>query len=885
MPWLSRLARRMRLAADRPAAERDMDEEMRLHLDAAAEELERERGLTPAEARREALLAFGGVERFKEEGRDARGGRWLDDLRQDLRFGVRSARRAPLFALLVVATLALGIGANAAVFGVVKSVLLDPLPYADAGRLVRVHASKKDGTFDRLTLSAGAVVDVAERQRSFSDVGVFLPFELEVAYVSDGGPRPLSGALAGFGFFQTLGVPAALGRTLGADDVQSGAPPAAVMSHAAWQRLFGGDSSVIGRPIQLNGAAYDLVGVLPASFISPMGEIDVWMPLDLAPHLQDPVRVRRRSWLGLVARLAPGVSLDAAQRELAAMSVDFEREHPGPDGDALVSMTVIPLRDDMVGDTRTQLLVLMASAGLVLLIACANLAGALLSRMLSRRREFAVRLALGAGRTRLIRQLVTESTMLALAGGALGVLLAVAALGALRGLAIRALPSYADLTLDPGTVAAAAVLALVTGIVLGLAPALSVGRGSTQATLREEGRGSSESRRSRHLRGALVAGQIALSVSMLAGAGLLVRSLVAMTGASLGFDPASVLTATIQLPDGRYGSTAARIRFHEQLTDRLRAVPGVRDAAIASARPGAVLSNEGFSIEGRQSAPGDAKPFVLYASVSDGYFTTLGIPLLRGRTFETSDRTDAPPVVVISDAMARRHWPAGDAIGARVRLGPDPDAPAAEVVGVVGDVRNGIAVLDAEPIVYASARRDPWVNLLLVRTERDPLAVVRSIERELAGLDPTLPLHDVATLPALLADGMAGRRLPTLLVAGFGMLALLLASVGVYAMFAAMVAAREREFGIRLALGSSPREIAGLVLRAGALWMAVGLVIGAGGVMAVARLVRGLLYGVPAFDPVSLGGAVLVLLGCAGVALLVPIRRATHVDPIAAMRG
>jgi predicted permease len=545
----------------------------------------------------------------------------------------------------------------------------------------------------------------------------------------------------------------------------------------------------------------------------------------------------------------------------------------------------VPLRDDMVGETETQLLVLMASAGLVLLIACANLAGALLSRMLSRRREFAVRLALGAGRARLVRQLLTESTLLALTGGALGLLLAVLALGALRGLAIQALPSYAVLSLDPGTIAAAALLALATGIALGIAPALSVGRGGGGAMLREEGRGSSEGRRSRHVRGTLVAGQIALSVSMLAGAGLLMRSLIAMSGAPLGFDPAGVLTATIQLPDGRYGSVAARTRFHEQLEARLRAVPGIEGVAVASSRPGAVLSNEGFSVEGRASAPGDAKPFVLYASVTDGYFRTVGIPLLRGRTFEARDRADAPPVVVISEAMARRHWPGGDALGARIRLGPDPDAPAAEVIGVVGDVRNGVARLDAEPMLYASTRRDPWASLLLVRTQGDPLGLVRAIERELAQLDPALPLHDVATLPALLADGMAGRRLPTLLVAGFGTLALLLASVGVYAMFAAMVAAREREFGIRLALGSSPREIAGLVLRAGALWMAVGLVSGAVGVVAVARLVRGLLYGVAAFDPVSLGGAVLVLLGCAGIALLVPIRRATRVDPITAMRA
>jgi predicted permease len=527
----------------------------------------------------------------------------------------------------------------------------------------------------------------------------------------------------------------------------------------------------------------------------------------------------------------------------------------------------------------------MASAALVLLITCANLAGALLSRTLTRKKEFALRVALGAGRGRLVRQLLTESTVLALVGGAVGILLASLGLAVLRELALPALPSYAKLSLDPGALAFTSLLALATGVIFGLAPAMSIRRANAPGTLREETRGSSESLRSRHLRGALVAGQIALCVSLLAGAGLLARSLWAIATSPLGFNPDRILTVTIQLPQGRYPDAKSIARFLTQAEERLRGLPGVASVAVTSALPTRLMSSNGFTIVGAPPPPSDAVPFVDWQSVSDDYFRTLDIPLRRGRTFGPQDGADMPPTVVINDGMARRFWPNGNALGSQIRLGPDANSTPFTIVGIVGDVRNNPSLAQAEPITYVPTRQRPWNTMsLMVRTSGDPLALLKQVQGEFAKLDPGIPLNRPAALRDVLAEGLSGRRLPVVLMTAFGALALLLASVGVYAMFASMAAAREREFGVRVALGSSRHAIAGLVLRQGAVWMAVGLAGGALGVVLVGWLVRDLLYGVRPFDPIALGVAVATLILCGTVALLGPVRRATRVDPISVLR-
>ncbi len=881
-----------RLALRRPRIDDEVDAEIAFHLEMRAAELAA-RGMTAEAARAEARRRFGDTNRWRtamrdeDRGHDARRrrARWLDDLRQDLHYAARSLVRAPLFAALAVATLALGIGANAAVFGVVKAVLLDRLPYAEPDRVVRLYGRMRDGSNERGVLTAGGFVDVTERQRSFARLAAFESEPRDAVYGggADGGePRVVKVAWVQPEYFPTLGVSAALGRALRADDVAD-TVRMVMLTHAGWQRLAAGDPGAVGRSVLVNGLPRTVVGVLPRGFVGPVGDADLYFPLTLAPTLRNAVARRGAGYLSAVARLRPGVTVDAARRDVVAIADALSREYPRDDANR--GMEVVPVRDALVGDTRTPLLVLMASAGLVLLIACANLAGALLSRTITRRKEFAVRVALGAGRGRLVRQLLTESTALSLAGGAAGVALAAAALAALRRLAAHALPQHATPALDPGLVLFALALAVGTGLAFGLTPALSVRQTNAQGALRAEGRGASASRRSQELRGLLVAGQIALCVSLLSGAGLLARSLWAMTNAPLGFAPQGVLAATLQLPGAAYRDPDAQARLFAQLEGRLRALPGVGAAAHVSALPTAVRQHNGVRVLGGPPVADADLPFILFTTASDDYFRTMGIPLRAGRTFGPQDGPKAPPAAVISEAMARKFWPRGDALGGQFRMGPDPNATPHTVVGIVGDVRNDPARRDAEPMIYGPTRADARpTRVVLLRTAGDPAALAPAVRRELAAVDRRVAIRDARPLPAFLAEGLTGRRLPAVLMGAFGALALLLASVGVYAMFAAMAAAREREFGVRVALGSAPGAIAALVLRQGGVWMAVGLAAGGVGVVAVARAVRHLLYGVPPFDPVALGAAVAALVACGAAALLVPVRRAMRADPIATLR-
>jgi predicted permease len=661
-----------------------------------------------------------------------------------------------------------------------------------------------------------------------------------------------------------------------------------MLSYGAWQREFAGDPAVIGRALRVDRQDVRVVGVLPRGYVAPVGDADLTFPMDLRAALHEPGAGRDQHYLGVVARLARGATAASAQRELDRLAADLAREHPETDRGR--SFVVVPLRDAMAGETRTPLLVLMASAGLVLLITCANLAGALLSRTISRRKEFAVRVAMGAGRGRLVRQLLTESLVLSLAGGAAGLALATLGLALLRRAAPHVLPAFATLSLDPGAVAVTAVVAVATGLAFGVAPALSAGRSNVQGTLREETRGTSEGRRTRALRGLLVAGQIALCVSLLTGAGLLARTLWAITNMPLGLDPERVLAVSVQLPRAGYEGGEARYRFIERYTERLRTLPGVTAVAASGQVPTGINGRTGLFMDGVR--PADEQNVFLLSEASDDYFRTLHVPLIEGRTFGPEDRAGGTISIIVSEGIAKQYWPNGHAVGATARLGQEADAPRATVVGVVGDVRNNPARPKPDPILYMSVRQFPWNGpVFLIRTGCppkaggcDPMALLKPAQRALAELDPRLPLHDPITLEAKLDDSLSAKRLPVVLITAFGALALLLASVGVYAMFANMTAAREKEFGVRVALGSSRGGIAGLVLRQGGAWMALGLAGGALGVVAVSRAVRELLYGVRPFDPVTLVVSVVVLLACGAVALLVPVRRATRVDPISALR-
>jgi predicted permease len=869
----------------------EVDDELAYHLERRVQGFI-DRGLSPEDARRAALERFGDVqgvrdtcERLLTEDRRAERRRdWLADLRIDARFALRSMVRTPLFSLLAILTLALGIGANAAVFGVVKSVLLNALPYAQPDRLVRVYAPFRNGTFPKGTLSAGTVSDIRERQHVFVTSGAFQR-PRDVIYTDGDAPQVVRAMFIEPSVFRTLGVSPIRGPGFRDEDGLHDTTVVTMLPYATWQRMFNADPNIIGRVVHLNGIPRTVVGVLPRTFVAPDGDPDFYQPLGMALFMRDPVSVRGSHNFQLIARLKPGVDVAAADRELAGIGKEIEQLYAK---DNLgIGLTGVSLRDAMVGDTRTPLLVLLASAALVLLITCANLAGALLSRTISRRKEFAVRVALGAGRGRLVRQLLTESVMLAGMGGVAGLLLATTGLRSLRGLALTALPSYADLSLDVGAIGATFVLALLTGLAFGVGPALAVGRADPQGTLREESRGGSEGARARRARGLLVAGQLALCVSLLAAAGLLARSLWAITSAPAGFDAKGLLTFDVQLPRGRYATDTARVLFHDRFVERLRALPGVKSVAITSHVPTGMDNSNGFFIDGAPWAPNEPVPFITTAAASDDYFRTLGVPLEAGRMFDATDRVGLPLTIIINEAMARRYFPRGNAVGSRIHIGPpDPKAPWFTIVGVVGTMRNDMMRLTPEPMMFLPQRQQPYGDTFLVRASGDAeaLALTPSVRRILRDLDPTLPINKLSTVSSVVDDALATRRLPVVLMTAFGGLALELASVGVYAMFANMAAAREREFGVRIALGSTRGAIARLVIRQGGTWMALGLAIGIVGVVAATRFVRTQLYGVGQFDPIAIGAAVLVLLLCAALALMVPVRRASRVDPINVLR-
>ncbi len=872
-----------------PKPETEVDDELRFHVEERIRSYVAS-GMSAEAARRAALERFGDVAAVRDacarmlaEDRKAEARRdWFDDLRQDIKFAVRSAARAPLFSLLAVVTLALGIGANAAVFGVFKSVLLDALPYAQPRQLMRIYSPFRDGTQPHGSLSAGTVSDIRERQHSFSSLGAFLS-PRDGVYLNGDTPQMIKSMFIEPQLFRTLGVTPARGGGFRDEDALHDTTTVVMVSHDAWQRLFAGNPSAVGTTIRLNGIPRTIVGVLPRGFVPPEGTADFFQPLGIKLFMTNPITVRGSHNFGFVGRLKPGVTEEAANRELNGIGAELERLYAK---DNLgIGLSVVSLRDAMVGDTRTPLLALLASAALVLLITCANLAGAMLSRTISRRKEFAVRVALGAGRGRLLRQLLTESVMLAIAGGAAGRAMAIGALALLRGLTIAAIPSYATLTLDTGAILVTFALTLATGLAFGAGPAISVGRSDPQRTLRDETRGTSESVRSRRMRGVLVAGQMALCVSLLAGAGLLLRSLWAMTSAPIGFEPNGLLTLTLQPQGGKYGTLAARNRLFDDVLQKVRALPGVTDAAVVSQVPTTMSSSNGLFIQDAPWAPNEPVPFISTGAGSEDYFRTLRIPVRQGRVFNTTDGPDAPPVIVINEAMARRYWPKGNAVGAHIHIGPpNPTAPWITVIGIVGNVRNDPTRLAPEPTMYLPFRQSSFGNVLAIRTPGNPIALTSAIRRAIAAVDPMIPIYKVSTVDDVIGDGFVMRRLPVVLITSFGGLALLLVSVGVYAMFANMAAAREREFGVRVALGSPRAAIARLVLGQGGVWMVAGLVIGAGGVVGAARFLRSQLFGVPQFDPIAIGAALAVLLLCAAVALLVPVRRATRVDPITVLR-
>ena len=864
--------------------DRDLDDEMAAHLGLATEE-NLERGLAPAEARRQALLRFGGPQQAKEQHRDARGLPFLDTLIQDLRFASRMLRKSPGFTSVAVLTLALGIGANTAIFSVVYAVLLKELPYPQADRLVVLYENVRLPTYqnDRNVVSPGNLSDWTKQKSLFQSVAAYSNRSFNLTGMGE--PLRVEGELVSANFFGTLEVAPPLGRAFAPEEDRAGAPRVVVMSGGLWRSQFASDPQILGKKLLLDGESYEVIGVMPSRFHFPDLDDQLWVPLAMTPGESEN---RGSHYLDVFARLEPGVTLKQAQAEMSRIANHLTDLHPASNTGQ--SVNIVPLEEDLAGPVRPTLLVLWGAVGVVLLIVCANVANLLLARASGRQREVAVRLALGASRPRLFRQLLTESTLLALFGCAFGLLLARWGISALKLLATSQLPRTKEFSLDTSVFVFSIVIAILVGLISGLAPALQAGRESLRETLKSGSRESATGSRL-GLRNLLVVVETALGVIVVIGAGLLLRSFLRIEQSPLGFQPQGVLSFRV-IPRGRkYSQPSERSAFYRQAIERLEAFPSVQSAAAVTFIPlTLVRGSKGFTIEGRPPiAPGQI-PMAGYDVITPGYFATMHIPLSQGRDFLWSDTPEAQPIIIINEAMAKAYWPQEDPLGKRIRQGgPDErQLPWLTIAGIVGDVREFDPLTAPRPTMYFPITQfaDPggilrdWV----VRSVGDPLTVASSVRAAVWSVDKDLPVTRVRTMEEVWSLSIASERLNLLLFALFASLAVALATGGIYGVMAYNVAERTHEIGIRMSLGAQRGNILRLVVGEGARMAAFGVVIGIAASLAITRLMSSLLFGVSATDPLTFVGVAALLSAVALLASYLPARRAMRVDPMVALR-
>jgi putative ABC transport system permease protein len=784
--------------------------------------------------------------------------------------------KSPGFTLVAVAVLALGIGANTAIFSVVNAVLLRPLPYPGAERVVAFEGVNPSEGITRSNLSAPDFADWRAAQQSFEALAMFTSGSANLT----GGDEPerVGASAVSADFFRALGVGAARGRALLPEDDAPGGGEVVVISNGLWVRRFGADPGVVGRRVEVNGRGLEVVGVMPAGFDFPQ-RAEVWMPLqlDVAKEPRD-----NRSYQ-VVGRLREGVTLEAARAEMDALTARLALSYPVTNGGW--GLRLDRLQDSIVGQLRALLFVLLGAVGLLLLIACANVANLTLVRAASRRREVAVRLALGASRWRVVRQMLTESLLLALAGGALGVGLSVWLTELLVAMSPRNTPRLAETALDARVLLFATAATLLTGLVFGLAPALQASKADLNDALKEGGRGLAEARG--RARGLLVVLEIAVSLVLLVGAGLLVKSFARLRQVDPGFDASNVLTMRVSLPGARYPEPLKKAEFYASLVERVRALPGVESAAATISLPlnGSNLSvGRSFVREGRPLAP-ESSEDAAYSVITPEYFRAMRIPLRAGRDFNDRDDAGSTMVAVINEPLARKIFPGEDPLGKHITVWRDEEFPR-EIVGVVGETKpNG---LDSEPKlqVYVPERQDAdWGGMsLVVRAQGDPEALTQAVRNEVRALDRDQPVYDVKTLERVVADSTAYRRLAAVLMAGFACVALVLACVGLYGVISYAVARRTHEIGIRMALGARPRDVLRMVLRQGGALVLAGVGVGVAAALAATRALASMLYEVSAADATVYAFVALLLAAVALVACLVPARRATKVDPMEALR-
>ncbi|MEK6321110.1 MAG: ABC transporter permease [Acidobacteriota bacterium] len=859
--------------------ERELDEEMSAHLAMLIEE-KVDGGMSAEAARRAARIEIGGVDQVKEQVRDVRSGATIEQVWLDARYALRMLRKNPGFTAIVVITLALGIGVNTAIFSLVDGILLRPLPYEQPDRLVRVVQSQRQLGLDAWSLSQASFAALRDNTQSLEAVAAYSTSGANLTGDSD--PERVSIGNVSADFFKVVGLPPVLGRTFRPGEDTPGNNGVCVISFGFWQRRFAGDPNIVGRSLNLNSTAIEVVGVMPAGFSFPRPETEIWIPLALNPTRTAPYFLRA------IGRLGAGLSPSEAEAETTSVIWDYARQHPDisesrvplDQGSALKTI-VTPLKQAMVGSTQKPLLILLCAVGLVLLIACANVANLLLARATSRVREIAVRFALGATPSRVARQLLTESLVLAFIGAAGGVMLAWLGVRMLDRMPTAGIPRIEVVTVDGRVLAFTAGLAVLTGLLFGMMPALRAYRMGMVAAMHEGGRGGTSSRRSNSV---LVTAQFALSFVLLIGAGLLLMSFQRLQSVDLGFNPEKLLTMSLALPARKYPKPEQSLQFYQSLLDRLGSLPGVRAAGLTTGIPFVGDDNtDNFIVEGHEPGTGDEGVQAQLLAMTPGNLQAMGIPLLRGRDFLESDKSDSQPVAIVDETLARMYWPDGDALGKRVET--TGDMQWMTIVGVVGGIKHGDLAEKLQPHIYAPLTQSPTVLAkLVIRTDGPPNSTIGAVRAAVSGLDPDIPVYSIRSMDDVIGRTLNSQRLMNLLLTSFSVLALLLAAVGIYGTMSLYVGSRKNEFGIRLALGAQPRVLLRLVLREGMLLIAAGIAIGAGGALVLTRAMASLLFEVSPTDPVVFTGVPLLLVLVALAACFVPARRASRVDPMVALR-
>jgi putative ABC transport system permease protein len=891
--WKDEVGKRLadlNLAAPREA---EIVEELAQHLEDRYREL-LAGGLAEEEAALAALAELSESRLFVEElrqiergvGQDpvvlgARRRNMIGDLWQDAGYGLRMLRKNPGFTIISVLTLALGIGANTAIFSLVNSILLRPLPYAEPDRLVRLIQASPMLGLSTWGVSQAGFAAYREQNRSFETMALFTSSSVNLT--GEGEPERLAVTSVSADFFKVFGVNPALGRTFYEGEDTPGKNNVCVISYGLWQRRFGGDRNIIGRKLILNESPTEIVGVMPAKFKYPRLEIELWIPLALNPARTAPY------FFQIIGRLKPGFEVAQAQEDTTGVLQNFGRQNPNlseavglNEGNGPRTI-VTPLKELIVGKTKKPLIVLLSAVALVLLIACANVANLLLARATSRTREIAVRVALGATPSRIARQLLTESLLLSFIGAVVGAALAGLGIRLLDRLPIDGIARIEEVNLSGGVLAFTAGLALLTGLLFGLMPALRAYGMGLAAGVREGGRGSAANRRTGS---ALVAAQFALSLILLIGTGLLLKSFQRLQAVDPGFNPEHALTMSAALPREKYDTPEKTLQFYRNAIERLRSAPDIQAVSFATSLP---FDYDGYAdgiiIEGREPPDGKVKETeqAILQSVTPGLFQSLGIPLLQGRDFQETDTADSLPVAIIDEPLARRYWPNGDALGKRIET--TGDLQWMTIVGIAGGVNHISLAEEKKPHIYMPMSQWPDSRaFLVIRTSGSPGAALPAVRAEMKRLEPDLPIHMVRSMTEIVGRSLSTQRLTNLLLTAFAVLALSLAAVGIYGTMSVYVGSRTQEFGIRLALGAQPAHLQWSVLRQGLRLTAAGVVAGTAGALALTQTIRSLLFEVSATDPIIFASIPILLVTVALAACYVPARRSSRVDPLVALR-